>query len=481
MKIRKTAAFVVSAFIALNSVSIFADAEEREEYALISAPISEISDVKSLESIGGGYYICYDEDGTAFKIVYIGSDEISEWRETGELAWKDVECGFDLKNYYFCSPHPSNEGNFFGIALNGDRYGGGYTEYYYCESSGDHTRITAEPFDHWACVRPDGYVFAVLGGVSYFGKGTELSKIDMGYTSGAGQFALLSGEYIGGMFYWTDPKATVKDESPYDDEKFCYATLRLADKNGNVTEVYSTPEPNEDNYCSYVSWDSIAHNGSALHWRENYMKDGVETQLQKIYCFQSGELLTFPYNTNLRDGRNAWYIELEDGVFNGRAIMNVTLHDSNTYTYALVDTETGEFVSDIYLSLSTRDGEHYLAKDENGRTLIDGNGNSLCDFDDVTEFYGGFAMACENGKGFLINGNMEKISDAIPAESAYMGENENIFISSRGGEYYFVTYVKNGADTKNPATGNTGVLTLVICATVSGAAVIKTGRSKINR
>lgn len=479
MKIRKTAAFAASVLIALNTVSIFAAAEEREEYALISAPISEIPDVKSLESIGGGYYVCYDEEGTAFKIVYVGSEEISEWRETGEFTWKDVECGFDIKRYYYSSK-PSDEGNFFGIALKGDRY----TEYYYCESSDDHTRITAEPFDSWAHVRPDGYVFAAAGGISYFGKGTELNKIDMGYESGAGHFGLNSGEYIGGMFYWTDPKATVRKESPYDDERFCYASLRLADKNGNVTEVYRTPEPGEDNYCSYVSWDSMALNNSALHWCESYVKDGVETQLQKIYCFRSGELLTFPYNTKLRDGRDAWYIELEDGVFNGRAIMNVTLHDSNSFTYALVDTETGEFVSDIYQSLSTRDGEHYLAKDENGWTLIDRDGNSLCDFDDVTEFYGGIAMACENGEGFLINGNMEKISDTVPAESAFMGDNENIFISSRDGEYYFVTYVKNAANTVNtdiPATGNTSVLTLVICMAVSGAAVMKTGKFKINR
>lgn len=478
MKIRKTAAFVASALLALNLVSIFTNAEEREEYTLISAPLSEISGVKSLETMGGGYYLCYDENGTAFKIIYIGSDEISEWRKTGEFAWKDVECGLDLESYYCLSSKPSNEGNFFGIVLENDRQ----YYYYYCESSDDHTRVTAEPFNiNWACVRPDGYVFAAAGGASYFGKGTELNKIDMGYESGSGQFALNSGEYIGGMFYWTDPKASVKRESPYDDEKFYYAALSLADKNGNVTEVYSTPEPGEDNYCSYVSWDSMALNNSALHWRENYMKDGVETQLQKIYCFQSGELLTFPYNTKLRDGRDAWYIELEDGVFDGRAIMNVTLHDSNIFTYALVDTENGEFVSDIYQSLTTRDGKYFLAKDENGWTLIDRDGNSLCGFDDVTEFYGGFAMACENGEGFLINGNMEKISDAIPAESIYMGENENIFVSSRDGEAYFVTYVKNDANTELPATGNTSVLTLAVCMAASVLAVIKTGRSKINR
>lgn len=473
MKIRKIAAFVVSALLALNLVSIFTNAEEREEYSLISAPMSEIPYVKSIGIMGGGYYTCYDEYGTVFKIIYIGNEEISKWRETGEFTWKDVKCDFDVKSYYSCSSKPSNEGDFFGIVLKNDRQ----YYYYYCESSDNHTRITAEPFDvHWACVRPDGYVLAEKFGASYFGKSVELNKIDMGYASASGQFTLISGEYIGGMFYCNNPKASEKEENPY-----CYATLRLADKNGNVTEVYSTPEPSKDNYCSYVSWDSIALNNSALQWRENYMKDGVETQLQKIYCFQSGELLTFPYNIKLRDGRNAWRIELEDGVFNGRAIMNVTLHDSGTYTYALVDTETGEFVSDTYESLSTRDGEHYLVYDENVWMLIDRDGNSLCDFDDVTEFYGGLAMACENGEGFLINGNMEKISDTIPAESIYMGEDENIFVLSRDDESYFVTYVKNDANTESPATGNTSVLTLAVCMAASGFVVIKTGRSKINR
>lgn len=477
MKTGKTAAFIASAMMALGSASVSAGAEEMAEYSLLSAPISEISGVKYLEDMGGGYYLCSDEEGTRFKIIYIGDGEISKWRETGKLAWKDVECDLDLEKYYGCSSEPSEEGNFFGIVLKEDRI---YYYYYYCESSDDHTKITAEPFDDvlWADVRPDGYVFAASGGDAYFGKGTELKEIDLGYRSGSGQFALNSGGYIGGMLYWYDPKATVKEETPYD-ERYYYATLRLADKDGNVTEVYSTPEPSENNYCSYITWNSMARNNSALHWQENYMKDGVETRLQKIYCFESGELLTFPYNDRLRDGRTAELVhDMEDGVFDGKAIMEVHLQDSNYLYYALVDTETGEFVSDVYLSLSTRDGEHFLANDENsGWTLIDRDGNRLCDFEDVTEFYGGVAMACDKGEGFLIDGNMEKISDTVPAESAFMGNDENIFISSRDGEYYFVTYVKNGADTEIPETGNVGVLTLVICMAASGLAVVKTRKA----
>lgn len=477
MKIRKTAAFAASALIALNLVSILTNAEEMAEYSLISAPMSRISGVKSLEIMGGGYYLCHDEEGTAFRIIYIGNEELSEWRKTGEFTWKDVECDLELENFcWFCS-QAGNEGDFCGIALKDDEF----TKYYYCEINDDRTRITAERmyFD-WACVRPDGYACAIAGDSSYFGKGAELNKINMGYDPDCGefrQFILTSGEYTGGTFYWT----SWDKESFYDDKRFRYATLRLADKNGNVTEVYSTPEPGEDNYCSYVSQSSIAYNNSVLHWRENYVKDGVETKLQRIYCFQSGELLTFPYNTKLCDGRTALYTELYDGVFNGRAIMKVKLNYVYDDTYALADTETGEFVSDTYESLTTCDGEYYLAKDEHGWTLIDRDGNSLCDFDDVTEFYGGFAMACENGEGFLINGNMEKISDTIPAESIYMCKNENIFVLSREDESYFVTYVKNDANTEIPATGNTSVLTLAVCMAASGFAVIKTGRTKINR
>lgn len=478
MKKGKTAAFIAAAFMAFTVASVSAGAEETAGYSLLSAPISEISGVKSLEDMGGGYYLCSDVEGARFKIIYIGEGEISKWRETGKLAWKDVECGLDLENYCYCGPAPSNDGNCFGMYL-GDY---NYTEYYYCESSGNHTKITAKPFDiYWAYVRPDGYVFANQFGHSYFGKGTELNKIDFGDVYGSGEFALNTGEYIGGVFsksdwYAPDPEIAAKKGIASDVEIY-YAALRLADMNGNVTEVYSTLEPREDNYCSYISWDSMARNNSALHWRENYMKDGVETQLQKIYCFQSGELLIFPYNTELPDGRTAWIIELEDGVFDGIAIMRATT-DKGYYNYVLTDTETGEFVSDVYLSLSTRDGEHFLANDENsGWTLIDSDGNQLCDFEDVTEFYGGIAMACDKGEGFLIDGNMEKISDTVPAESAFMGNDENIFISSRDGEYYFVTFVKNGGDTEIPETGNVGVLTLIICMAASGLAAVKTRKA----
>ncbi len=92
-------------------------------------------------------------------------------------------------------------------------------------------------------------------------------------------------------------------------------------------------------------------------------------------------------------------------------------------------------------------------------------------------------MACENGEGFLIDGNMEKISDTVPAESSYMCSDENLFVSSHNGEEYFVTYVKNDTNTENPATGNTntGILPLVICIAASGSAVIKNVRYKINQ
>lgn len=474
----KTAAFIAAAFMAFTVASVSAGAEETAGYSLISAPISEISGVKSLESMGGGYYLCSDGEGARFKIIYIGDGEISKWRETGKLSWKDVECDIDLENYLGCSSAPSEEGNFFGIVLKEDRI---YYYYYYCESSDDHTKITAEPFDNffWADVRPDGYVFANQFGHSYFGKGTELSKIDFGDVYGSGEFPLNTGEYIGGVFSKSDWYAPDPEKGFAYDVEIYYAAMRLADKNGNVTEVYSTPEPSEDNYCSYISSDTIFMCNNALkdyHWQENYMKDGVETRLHKIYCFDSGELLTFPYNDRLRDGRTVELVhDMEDGVFGGKAIMEVHLQDSNYLYYALVDTETGEFVSNVYISLSTRDGEHFLANDENsGWTLIDRDGNQLCDFEDVTEFYGGIAMACDKGEGFLIDGNMEKISDTIPAESAFMGNDENIFISSRDGEYYLVTYVKNGADTEIPETGNVGVLTLIICMAASGLAAVKT-------
>lgn len=85
-------------------------------------------------------------------------------------------------------------------------------------------------------------------------------------------------------------------------------------------------------------------------------------------------------------------------------------------------------------------------------------------------------MACENGEGFLINENMEKISDIVPAKSAFMSADENIFISRHQMEYYFVTYVKNGAETESPITGNTSVFELAVCMAVSGSVVIKTGK-----
>ncbi|MCH5204145.1 MAG: NPXTG-anchored protein [Oscillospiraceae bacterium] len=92
----------------------------------------------------------------------------------------------------------------------------------------------------------------------------------------------------------------------------------------------------------------------------------------------------------------------------------------------------------------------YMFEDLNGKVgYMDGNENVLAYFDDIGGFAGNYAPAVKGGKAFLVDRYMNTVSEEIEADGV-TAINDELFIISKGGKYYFVTY---NVEVEDPATG----------------------------
>lgn len=143
--------------------------------------------------------------------------------------------------------------------------------------------------------------------------------------------------------------------------------------------------------------------------------------------------------------------------------------------------------------MSTNDGEIYLVQTEDDKWgYIESNGKELAIFDDAGDFFGDFAPVVKDGKAYLVDRNMNKVSEAIDGEgvTAY---GEGLYTVTVNGEKKFMTYVAKptvseptepttpteptskptSTDNKNPETGIPGIAAAVgVIALAAGAVIV---------
>ena len=88
--------------------------------------------------------------------------------------------------------------------------------------------------------------------------------------------------------------------------------------------------------------------------------------------------------------------------------------------YSLITVDGGDgyakTLSKSYKYMGTYDGEIYLVQNSDGKWgYIDSYGNELGFFDDEGSFIGDYAPVVSNGKGYLIDRNMNKVSEEVTA------------------------------------------------------------------
>lgn len=110
--------------------------------------------------------------------------------------------------------------------------------------------------------------------------------------------------------------------------------------------------------------------------------------------------------------------------------------------YALVELTDGAYapISGYYAGMYTKDGEMFLVKTADGKWgYINSNGELLKTFDDASNFNGKYAPIINDGKAYLINRNMKRVSEKIDAESV-SGLDKGLYTVTIDGEKYFMTY-----------------------------------------
>lgn len=496
MNFKKIGAAALAAAL-MASTAVTASAAEQME--LLTAPTSSVGSTED-----HGVYYCGDGIFlSAEGVFYVGEDEIASWQETGELKPKTVKADFDLKEIdtwwtggfanggeYIQMVSTDDNGNVKGnrVIAKLDRKNATLTTAYTAPQS-------------WSYTRSDGYTIRsgmmndkllLVEVIGPDGKGSDTTLTyngngDLWYHTVANEG---TGKYVGYIMWQADKRV---NEFGFDEYDY---VLYGVDKNAKLVELVKGTD------C-----------GMGIHGAsENYVVWGARPMARSysycVYMPDSGKNydLGFQVMKDGDNGREFYYINGVSGdkIYGTKAVLTVSSSESEDTRYILTDIaklNNGEndFSFKTYKYIGTTDGKIYLVQTEDDKWgYIDANGKELSTFDSAGFFYGDYAPVVKNGKGYLIDRSMNRVSGEIAAKSA-SSQSEVLFTFNNGDERYLVTFAGKPAsvpstpstpstpttpenpdstEKDNPDTGAQGIALALGAAALAGAAVVITRKRK---
>lgn len=428
-KFRKISAAALAAAL-MAGTAVTANAEETQTKLLISADIP----TENLVYCGDDYI---STDNGFFRV---GEEELSKWRETGKFEPTSAESDLNVSGL---------------LGISGG-FANGYVQYAKTDADGNVTERYILHLDKannkietayklngdWAYTRSDGYTFfakyddnskkLTYGFYDPTGKKTEKT---IAATNDWSCFTSTSGDCVG---YISADTGT---------DEIDYAVYSI-NKSGEVSRIYET---NPD------SLDALIHSIScgSNYVLTNHGPINVATIL----------------NTNTNETYQIRAVETSDGglysnfelgaVYNTKAIVSGNVNGDRKY--ALVDLnqtpsreeETMPYItalSKTYKSMSTNDGETYLVKTEDDKWgYIDANGKELATFDNAGAFIGDYAPVVKDGKAYLIDRNMNKVSEAVDGESVWTAA-DGLYQVTVNGKDKLMTYASKPEESTSEPT-----------------------------
>lgn len=429
MKLTKTLCGVTAALTVLSSMAVTAQAEETQ-LKLLTANFNDVVAKNGIKySLGGGYYS--DDD----KIFGIGEKELAEWRETGKIAYRTIESDLDISDLTYWSGDFEN----------------GYVQFCKRDSEGKVTDRYVTLLDKnigkistqytfgstWRYTRSDGYTFGAgsMNSTSVVAVVTDPSGKE------ATAFFKSDGEAVYAYGATTKSDNSVgyilwkSGETVIDDMTLSNFELYVIDKNGDAKKVYS----NEN--CLFNA--GISGDNNVCWWDQSFLKSAVN----HIYNADNGKIYTLSEPTIKCENASVYtYGEnLSVGHIYGdtTVICGVNSLARDEALCVLVDLENPNVPrSKAYKNIYTTDGKIYFIQTIEGKWgYIDANGKELALFDDAGAFYGNYAPVISNGKAYLIDRNMNKVSDEIAADSVSTMDDE-LFRFTKGDDITLVTYTE---------------------------------------
>jgi len=457
--LRRMSAATLAAITAASCIAAVANAES-EEYKLLVSPLSVDTFNGEVGITDTGFFSVTDED-------------ITNWQNTGEFTYSELTADFEIPeivdglgqkgNVAWMAGRDSEEQDMSLRVLNYDP-----------EAKSITTAVNHDTV--WNYINQDGTVIAYAGN-------DEAGKFAVMVTSADGKNVVNSLEYKGeGGYFWNI--ANISDNPEYacailwktdakkvrigdseDDYYTQYAfDVYAVTKDGNLETVASYTFENSNIY----GYGNLNGGGDWISWMFEPMgKDWS----QIIYSLDSKETIEFPaylysygddysaiackYKNGFGSARIDYVIDFYNDTFVGRFVTDYTT-DPIQYSYMLFRNDNGtvDGASIFGWYSSSSDGKIFCVQKGDKWGYIDANGKELAMFDDAGSFEGDYAPVVKDGKAYLIDRSMNRVSEMIDADGVTSIEgNDRMFKLKKDGKTYLATFALPAPE--DPVTSDT--------------------------
>lgn len=394
MKFKKVLCGVTAALTVLSATAIPVQAAELK---LLTAKFSEVSNGGYFDFFGNGYF----SDGT--KILRLGEKEIAEWNKTGKIAVSSVTTDFDVSGLDWWTG--DFEGGYVQFVKEDDSEN--ITERYIVhldENSGKIETVYTLGSE-WAYTMSDGYtVLEPKGDVNSGTVSVTVIKPDgTRLTSTIKSWLAHMDGAAWDDYVWFNFRAV-------EDEKYCCYIVVDEKEGGSILDerIYAVYAIDRQGNAVKVAGDLKASSCGGIETAQN--KNLIISLMGEDYV---------PYGLALSAaGGNARKFDFYGSAYyigDNRAIV-VNMGSSN---YELVDINTGKTIVSYPYIDSMDDALFRIYTNEGKFGFIDRNGKILDTFDDADIFRGDYAPVLKDGKAYLIDRNMNCVSDKIDANAVY--------------------------------------------------------------
>ncbi|MBD5111638.1 MAG: WG repeat-containing protein [Ruminococcaceae bacterium] len=469
-KFKRISAAALAAAL-MTGTALTVNAEESQPKLLIAEDFPTAANL-----YGGGYGS--NSDGF-FKL---GEEEFAKWRETGKLEVTSVESEVDITDLEWWNG--SFEGEYLQLAKKDAD--GNITErkVVHLDKENNKIELAYTLGADWCYTTPDGYT--VLEPTSDVENGTitvtAMKPDGTTFTNTInGCVAHMDGAQWDDYVWYT--YRAVSDS----DSKYCCYVVVVEKLKGSWIDnkIYTVYGIGKDGTTTKIGVSDMYSCGSIEYCDSERVivsyDDGVG-YTNVVYSTTADEQYQFRYYGGI-------YFANDD------IAIGYEFYNAEENGYDLIDLKSNKSLAN-YSNMGTNDGKIYLVQTEDDKWgYIDSNGKELAIFDNAGDFYGDFAPVVKDGKAYLIDRNMNKVSEAIDGERVF-AFSDGLYMVTVDGEEKFMTYAAKPTasestseptnpneptseptskpeDTKNPETGIPGIAAAVgVIALAAGTVIV---------
>lgn len=459
MKFKQILCGITAAAALCSFTAASASAEDTASVKkLLTVNYSSFGDAKSMVYWGDGFFMydaIPDNDRNDFELVHVDKDN---WRETGEFAFNKLESDVDLTGFgWVIADLTATGGNLI--------FQSGNTKYLTKADKENNTLTKVGTYD---C----STAYALSGGYIFTCDTSKDNGIYYTLTSPDGKEFAGSLEHLGSDINFPRDDQN-KIEGKYRFYGSCYTGNSAFDDGyeGRDYEVYGfKTDGTYDTIYSVKTaegmWYRTAYS-NAYSWLDQVRPFGARGHIysadeDKLYDL---DIIFGAEPCGNSDVKSVPFERICSKLYGQKAACYFSMYSNDELkaeAYALITVDGGDgnakTLSKSYKYMGTHDGEIYLVQTADDKWgYIDSNGNELAVFDDAGDFIGDYAPVVSNGKGCLIDRNMNRVSEYITATGT-QAVDDGLYRFTTDSDFLLVTYSNETAsapETSEPTSSDT--------------------------